>query len=126
GGRLREAMVEAAASRPGGVNQHAVEHFATGLVGVETLVQEVAEKASALRDAHGDRGGDRELGPRIVAGPRHDVADRGESDPDDDGIAGAIDELVDLAALEPAGEGDMRGIVHQPAILAAVERPPLA
>src|SRR5438445_13348846 len=66
---LREAMVEAPAPRAGGVNEQPVEDFPAGLVGVEPLVQEVAQETPALRDAGADGRRDRKLRTGIVAGP---------------------------------------------------------
>ena len=50
--RLGEAVVEVAPAGAGDVRDQAVEHRAAVLVGVEALVQEVAQEAPALRDAH--------------------------------------------------------------------------
>ena len=101
---LGEAMIEAAAPGAGGVHEHTVEDLAPGFVGVEPLVEEVTQEASALRDTGGDGGGDRKLRAGVVARRGDDVAHRSEADADDDGVARAIDQLVDLAALESAGQ----------------------
>src|SRR5205085_3531824 len=49
--RLREAVVEAAAPRARGVREDPVERDAPPLVGVEALIQEVAQEAPGLRYA---------------------------------------------------------------------------
>ena len=49
--RLRETIVEAAAARSGDVREDAVERDPAIFVGVESLVEKVAQEASVLRNA---------------------------------------------------------------------------
>src|SRR5947207_15984600 len=53
--RLAETMIERSAARAAHLIEHAVEDFPSLLVGVEALVKKVAQKASALRHAPGER-----------------------------------------------------------------------
>jgi hypothetical protein len=119
-------MVEAATSGPGRVHQHAVEHLAPGLVGVEPLVKEVPQEPPALGHAERDGARDRELRARVVAGPGDEVADGGQADTDDDRVASAVDQLVHLAGLETPVQLDPRRVVDGPAVLDAREAPALA
>src|SRR5205814_10047793 len=106
-------MVEAPAPWSGRVNEQPVEHFPAGIVGVETLVQEMTQETPALRDAGADGRRDRKLRPGIVAGPGDDVAHGGQAHPDDDRIPRAVDEIVDLPGQKAAGEKDVRRGVHE-------------
>src|SRR2546429_7545970 len=105
-------MVEAPAPRAGRVNEQPVEHLPAGLVGVETLVQEMTQETPALRDAGAEGRRDRKLRPGVVAGPGDDGAHDGQAHPDDDRIPGAVDELLDLAGPKAAGQVDVRRVVH--------------
>ena len=44
-------MVEASASRSRDMGDHSIEHLATLLVGIEVLIQQVTQKAPALRNS---------------------------------------------------------------------------
>lgn len=56
-GGLCEAIVKAAAAGSGDMGEDAVEGDASVFVGVEALVEEVAEEATVLGDAFGDDAG---------------------------------------------------------------------
>src|SRR5207245_92462 len=52
---LTEPVIERSASGPADLIEHAVEHFAPPLVGVESLIQKMPQEAAALRHAPADR-----------------------------------------------------------------------
>ncbi len=105
-GRLSEAMVETAAAGSGNVRENAVDGDAAVFVGVETLVEEVAEEAAVLGDAFGDdaRGGSD--GVRGTFCVRGKIAEGGEAEAGDDGIFDDVDVFVDAAGGEAAVEMD--------------------
>jgi hypothetical protein len=108
---LGEAGVHEALARAGDVRDDAVEHAPPRLVLVETLVDEVAQEASALGDA--ERVGVAHRGPAVrrerignpvrraglVAEEGDHVARRGEAEAQDLGVPGGVDELVDRAGV---------------------------
>src|SRR3989442_10732318 len=101
-------MVEAAAPGGGRVHEEAVEDRASRLVRVEALIDEVPQEPARLRDAEADTPADGEGAGRVVFGVRHHVTHRGETDADDDRVARAVDELIDLARLEASTARDPR------------------
>src|SRR5438128_9508820 len=64
--RLGEAVIKTAAAGPRYVREHAVESDATILIGVEALIQKVAQESSVLRDAFAEDAGRRRDGIRRV------------------------------------------------------------
>src|SRR3954468_22622737 len=73
-------------------------------------MHQIAKHAAALRDAETKRAPDaraplrrQRIVSRFMAQERDDVADRGKADAHYDRIAGAVDELVDRAAVEAGG-----------------------
>ncbi len=117
-GRLREAMVEAAAPGACRVHEEAVEHRPSRLVGVESLVEEVTQEAAGLRDAEAEPPAHGKRTRLVVLGVRHHVPHRGEADPDHDGVTSAVDQFVDLARLEAAGAGDPCVLLNEAPLLA--------
>src|SRR6478672_10860111 len=70
-------------------------------------MHQIPKHAAALRDAETERAPDaraplrrQRIVLRFVTQERNDVADRGKADAHDNRIAGAVDELVDRAAIE--------------------------
>ena len=121
--RLREAVVEAAASRAGDVRHHAVEHLAVAFVAVESVVEIRAEKPSALRDAESDRTPNRtgRNGPRVgrlVLQHRDRVADRRRSQAHERRVFSRVDDLVDLVRLELRVEIHLRPIPGEAPLIA--------
>src|SRR2546428_3401748 len=106
-------MVEAAAPGAGRVHEEAVEDRASRLVRVEALIDEVPHEPARLRDAEADTPADGEGAGLVVFGVRHHVTHRGETDADDDRVARAVDELIDLARLEASSARDPRLPVHE-------------
>src|SRR5438128_527793 len=47
-GRLCEAMIEAPAASAGGMHEESIKCWASSLVGIETLIEEVADESSRL------------------------------------------------------------------------------
>src|SRR5262245_52331339 len=113
---LREAVIEAAASTAGDVRQDAVEHLPALLIGVEAVVEKRAQESPALRDAEAvgvlDEaalvGQSRHVVARTVLEKRHEVADRGGSEPNDRGLLRRVHQFVNFAGLEAAFERDVR------------------
>ena len=110
--RLGEAVVGKSLPRPGDMRHGPVEHAFPGLVGIEPLVDEVAQEPARLRDAHADRVLDaRDGGLGIVAGiaaqERDEVARRDEREARGNSLRRRIDELVDGAGILALGAGDL-------------------
>ena len=97
-------MVEAAAPGARGVREDAVERRPAALVGVESLVQEVAEEAPSLRHAVGDAVARRRDARGVVLEVRDHVAHGGEPGAHHHGVLRPVDHLVDPAGLEARGE----------------------
>src|SRR2546423_10572622 len=98
--RLCESMIEAAAPGTSSVHEKTVERDTTALIGVESLVQIVADEPAGLGNPVADSITDARDGRRVVLEVRHHVAHRREPSPDDYRILGAVDDLVDLPRLE--------------------------
>ena len=88
---LSETIVEAAAAGSGNVGEDAVERNASIFVGIESLIEEVAEEAAVLRDAFAidARGGSDGIGG--VFGVRGEVANGGEATSGDNGVGNDVD-----------------------------------
>ena len=80
----------------------AVEGDTSFFVSVETLIQEVAEEASVLRDALAINTGRGRKGIGRVLGIGGEVADGSEASAGDDGIGDDVNIFVDLARLKAA------------------------
>src|SRR5687767_10617607 len=98
-------MVEAAAAAAGHVRHHAVEHLAMGLVLIEAVIEEGAEKAAALRDPERNAALDRalrqtKLGGAAVLDLRDRIPHGRGTDANDRWILRSIDHLVNLLRLE--------------------------
>src|SRR5207245_5284290 len=96
--RLAEAVIERSATRAADLIEDAVEHAPALLVFVESLVEEMPQKAAALRDAPRDcdmNTGDRICGRRVVFQEADEVARAGEPASDNARVAGAIDDIID-------------------------------
>ena len=116
-------MVEATAAGARGMHEHAVEGLVPALVGVEALVEEVAQEAPGLRHAEGHPEPRGEEALRVVLGVRDDVADGGETETAHDRVARAVHELVDLAGLEAARHGDVPRVLHDASVHLTSEAP---
>ena len=126
--RLCEAQVETAPAGARNMCHHAVERLAMALVLVEPVVHVGPEEAAALRDAEGDGAVNRACGnrPRVgrtVLEHRDRVTNRRRADAGDRWILRPVDDLVDLAGLEPSLQIDARGIRRSRSIGEAGELP---
>src|SRR6266436_5341974 len=95
-GGLSEAMIEAAAASAGDVGENAVDGDAAFFVGIETLIQKMAEEAAVLRnafcdDAHG--GSDAAWALLFCIGG--EIAEGGQAKTRDDGISDGVNEFVE-------------------------------
>ena len=97
-------MVKASASRAGYVSDHAIHHLPAFLVGVEILVDEVPQKASALRNPHRISAFYRRRRLRIVFQIRKKIAHRGQSHSHHCWVLRGIDQFVNLAGNKAAIE----------------------
>jgi len=79
-------MIEAAAACPGDMRDDSVHHLAALFVGVEVLVEKMAEKAPTLRNAYRVNALHRCGGLRIVFQIGEEIADGGEAEADNHGI----------------------------------------
>ena len=125
---LSVAVVELPAPPPRDVDVHPVEHRLTRLVAIETGMEEGPEEPAALRDPLCDHVVDAAGGRRIDAPPRPrgEVAHCEEPRPDHRALGRGVDEVVDAPGLEAVGEGDPVRAGGRPALVPALERPPLA
>src|SRR5205814_599774 len=114
---LGKAMVERPASGAADLIEDAVEYFSSLLVLIEALIQEVAEKAAALRHAPGGGGAQarrRVAGRRVVFHEAHEIARAGQPETDDARVGAAVDDVVDAAGLEAAVERDRAALDKAP------------
>ena len=105
--RLGETVVEAAAARSGDVGENAVERDPSLFVGIETLIEKVAQEAAVLRNAFAVDAGRGSDGIGSVLGIGGEVANRGEAAAGDDGVGDDINVFVNLARLKTAVQMDM-------------------
>ena len=111
-GRLRiarglgEAVVEAAAACTGDVREHAIESDAAIFIGIESLIEKIAQEAAILRDAFAEHTRRRRDGVRRVLCIRGEVAYGGEAESGNDRIGDHVDIFVNAAGLEAAVEMD--------------------
>ncbi len=112
--RLGAALVDAQAGRAGNVHHGAVEHLTALLVGVEAVVEERAQEASALRraEANGLLGVRR--GVWRVLHPGRQVTIGGQAESRDRPLRGAIQQFVGAALFEAAGERDLVAALAPP------------
>ena len=105
---LSVAVVELAAPPARDVDVHPVEHALPRLVPVEAGVEEGPQEPAALRDPFRDHVVDPAGGGRVGAPPRprREVAHREEPRPDHRALGRGVEEVVDPARLEAAGERD--------------------
>ena len=125
---LSVAVVELPAPPSRDVDVHPVEHPVSRLVPVEPGMEEGPEEPAALRDALRDHVVDAAGGRRFGAppGPRGEVAHREEPRPDHRALGRGVDEVVDPPGLEAVGKGDPVRAGGRPALVPALERPPVA
>src|ERR1700722_4114783 len=97
-------MVEAAPARAGDVSDDAVHHLTALLVGVEVLVEKMAEKAPTLRNSDGIDTMNGRGGLRIVFQVGKEIAHRCKTEASDNGVFCFIDDLIDFAGLKSAVE----------------------
>src|SRR5438105_9254284 len=97
-------MVEAASSRTGNMCDLAVHHLAALFVGVEILVNEVPQKASALRNSYGIHAFHRRSGLGIIFQIGKKIPNRRQSYAHHCRILGRVDQLIYLAGNETAVE----------------------
>src|SRR5580692_4064436 len=105
-------MIEAATAGAGDVRPNSVEDLAVLFVGIESVVDEGAEEAAALRGAESD-GALHEIahvaeqqGRSTILEERDQVADAGRPQPDQSRILRLIDSFVDAGRLESGIEFD--------------------
>src|SRR5712672_472422 len=122
-GWLRKTFVETASAAARDMHHHAVEHRAAGEVGVETLVQELAQKAPALRNPEVIVTRCMNDGRRIMANPRHEIAHCGKARSGNKGIARAIHKAIESPGLKTAFQVNASLVRDQFAILHARKRP---
>ena len=93
-------MIEASASRPGYVRDHAIHHLTALLVGVEVLVKKVPQKASALRNSDGINTFHRRRRLRIVFQIGKKIAHRRQPHTNNCRILGCVHQFVNPAGNE--------------------------
>src|SRR3954469_6537367 len=103
-GGLRKAIVEATASGTGNVRQNSVERDAALFVGIESLIEQVAEKSPVLRNSFSVHTNGRCDCIRSVLGIGREIADGCETQASNDGIGNNVHVFVDLPGLETAVE----------------------
>src|ERR1700683_3112792 len=105
---LRKALIETTPAAAADLRPDAVEDLAVFFVFIETLIDEGAQKAAALRDAEGDAPLEvvvliAEQGFRAaVLEERGEVTHSGRAETGDDGIFREIDNFVDPSGREAA------------------------
>ena len=72
-------MIETASAGSGNVSDSSVHYLPALFVGVEILIEKMAEKAPALRDSDGINAMNRRGGLRIVFQVREEIANSGEA-----------------------------------------------
>src|SRR5581483_4152177 len=114
--RLSEAVVETAAAGASDVREDSVECNLALFVRIETLVEQVTQEASILRDAFAKDtlgGSDRVLG---VFGVRSEVANGSEAQARDHRISNDVDVFIDFARVKAAIQMDVAIACYQFAI----------
>ena len=104
--RLCEPVVESAAPRARDVGHHAIERDRPGLIGIEALVEEMAQEPAALREAEADRALHRRERARIVLEVTHDIAHGREAEAAHDRIFCDVDEFVYVVRREAVARSD--------------------
>src|SRR6516225_9032556 len=111
-------MVEPHPPGPCDVRQDAVEHFAPGSVGIEPAIDKITQAPPGLRPTPGIPPFDRSAPPAervhatggifLAVAQKPDEIPHGDmAQPQHQRFAAGIDQLVDPARLEPAGDMDM-------------------
>src|SRR5215216_5196022 len=72
--RFGEAMIEAAATTARYVRINGIKHLAVALVGIESLVEKMAQESPRLRNAEPIRSTNRGYGVRLILEIRYEVA----------------------------------------------------
>ena len=103
---LREAVIEAASARAGNVSEDTVDGDTAVLVGVESLIEEVAKKAAVLRNAFNEDAGNRSNSLWIVFRVGSEIAKDSEGESGNDGIGNDVHVFVDFSGFETAFEMD--------------------
>src|SRR5882724_2957058 len=105
-GGLSEAMIEAAAASAGYMRENAVDGDAAFFVGIETMIEKMAEEAAVLRNAFGydAHGGSDGVGGMFCVGS--EIAEGGEAEAGNDRISDDVNIFVDAAGLKTAAEMD--------------------
>src|SRR6267143_1134333 len=99
---LRETMIETAASGASHMRNDTVHDPAALLIGVEVLIEEMAEEAATLRYSHRIDAADRSRGLGIVFKIRKEIADRSQPGTCDRGVFRFIDALINFAGQKTA------------------------
>src|SRR6202521_1035099 len=99
---LRESMIETAPARAGHMRNHAVYHLSPLLVGVEVLIEKMAEEAATLRNSYRIDAADRSRGLGIVLEIREEIADRSQPGAHNHRVFRFIDDLINFARQKTA------------------------
>ena len=89
------------------MSEDAIERHAALFVGVESLIEKIAQEAAVLRDAFAVNATGWRDGLRIVFGIGSKIADCGEAEPGYDWILRDVNIFVDFAWLKAAPQMDV-------------------
>src|SRR5262249_14514902 len=107
---LREALIETAAPPTRDVGPDPIQRDVPLLILIESEVEPVAQKSSALREHVRDRTAELLMLFEI----RNDIAHRGQSQPGDWRVLGRVDELIQTARVEALSHRDRSAILDLP------------
>src|SRR5437870_5190559 len=110
-------MIEIPAARARDMRVDGVKDLPSLLVGVESLVDEMAQKTSALRNAESVGAFRRRHGFWIVLAVRHEIANGRQTTSDDRWIFRGVDDFVDFSGNESAVEMHL-GRTREPPVAA--------
>ena len=99
---LREAMIEAAPAGAGDVRPQSVEDPVALFVGIEAIVEELAQEAAALRSAEADGA----LHLALLLHISDVIADGGGSQARNGGVLAGVNHVVNAARFEAGGVFD--------------------
>src|SRR5579885_882196 len=121
---LCESHIEGgAAPRAGDVRPHAVEDWPALLIGIESFVEELTQKAAALRNTEAERSlyvrrlvAEKRFGAAELQ-KRHEIANGSQAESCHNRLFRGVDHLVDTARLKArAGQGHVTGVFELPLV----------